>query len=210
MLVPPAPRRQPATPTFTPTDDVLAPTSPIGLPFAPQPVAVFDRAAVTRASVASSPSYFGDDLGDGPLPATPTYTGSSPTYIDEAEPPTPTLDADQDDAFPDPFVPGPAAIAAPGVLAPPLQAKPQDVPTSAMRLPGMESPTPTYEPDNDDEDSDFSHVVVPPSGNRPTVTSTQGLSALGSRTSTVAVGGAASSAAGPASAALTPSTAGVA
>merc|ERR1719433_1769968 len=44
---------------------------------------------------ASSPTYIMEDLGDGePLPPTPTYTGSSPTYMDEAEPPTPTLDPD--------------------------------------------------------------------------------------------------------------------
>merc|ERR1719183_2287173 len=44
----------------------------------------------------SSPTYFEESQVQ--LPPTPTYSaGSSPTYVEENEPPTPTLEADDDE-----------------------------------------------------------------------------------------------------------------
>lgn len=144
----------------------------------------------------ASPSYVVQEIEE-PLPPTPTYSGESPTYQDENEPPTPTLEADDMDLYalehtlpaddpglgaaPSLAVTTPSAsldpeelrrlppmelarrLAAPGAVAstpggplaviagtvshPPMP----DLPAAA-RLPGMESPTPTYEPDEEDED----------------------------------------------------------
>lgn len=47
----------------------------------------------------SSPAYIVEERAEEPLPPTPTYSGSSPTYLDENEPATPTLEADDDDLY---------------------------------------------------------------------------------------------------------------
>lgn len=47
----------------------------------------------------SVPTYIAEDRLEEPLPPTPTYSGSSPTYLDDNEPPTPTLEADNDELY---------------------------------------------------------------------------------------------------------------
>lgn len=122
-------------------------------------------------SAAESPTYIAQASGGLALPPTPTYSGSSPTYVEEVEPPTPTLMddsaayGDEEDA---------TAVAYFGVLAgrrtgapgTPTSVGAPDTPTAgggtprlkpsatagggpAMRLPGLESPTPTYDPDDE-------------------------------------------------------------
>jgi len=172
----------PGTPTYSPTEFFAEPSAAT-----PQDSAVsraLKRAALARAPSAergegvSSPTYFEAD-NQMPLPPTPTYSaGSSPTYVEENEPPTPTLEADDDDFGDDVSVADWVASATPKVIQSgtpqsggpltPLAAR-MDAFSSRqpltpvhrlavanlarhnqqMRLPGMESPTPTYEPDDE-------------------------------------------------------------
>jgi len=185
---PPTPtERQPGTPTISPTEEVFAPGTP-----ADGALGRALRAAAGRTRSAeregSSPTYITEDRIEEPLPPTPTYSGSSPTYVDEnEEPPTPTLEpdsagyGDDDDAtsvvgsvmgsarsiftgtatFPGAGVstplsaggvPGTPQFTQPGTPMSSAAGTPQFVaPTTplSVRLPGLESPTPTYEPDDE-------------------------------------------------------------
>lgn len=159
----------------------------------------------------SSPTYLTEDRELVPLPPTPTYSGSSPTYVDDNEPPTPTLDADfeqygdvEEDALGYlsalHYSGGPGArgtptlhpgtptrmsamsqagtpltsVGTPTVGTPTLMpSTPLDASTPGggtpgqvqastplgMRLPGLESPTPTYEPDDDTILGDYTSSV---------------------------------------------------
>jgi len=151
------PGQQPGTPTYSPTEDIRAPATPVS------PLGVFQRASASSVSVISggrgdrSPTYIVEEAAEEPLPPTPTYTGSSPTYLDELEPPTPTLDPDDDELYgqDDEAVTAPPVVRAlaatpgtpPGTFG---AAAPGTPPDKYIRLPGMESPTPTYEPDDED------------------------------------------------------------
>jgi len=186
----------------TPTEDAAAPATPtedLGLPGTPKGAIARRASSAGRASSAERESPYLVQEREEPLPPTPTYTGDSPTYQDENEPPTPTLEVDDEDLYaweqelatigptPGAAVPStatarPAApldpaqlrqlspmelarrLAAPGALTtvpeaprlivvrgagappPPVRSIP------VARLPGMESPTPTFDPDEEDED----------------------------------------------------------
>lgn len=215
---PPTPTgRQPGTPTpGTPTEDV-APLTPKDA--GNLRLSVARGSSVDRGS--ASPMYIMEGRAEVPLPPTPTYTGDSPAYLDENEPPTPTLEADDDElygndslsalgmvpdvalpsllrdpatsstdgppldvvlaALPGGGVPGAPGgltalqvarhLAAAGAKVPPVPAAPlratasggppeEDTsrevpPLPYVRLPGMESPTPTYETDEDSEFEDI-------------------------------------------------------
>jgi len=168
-LSPPAlgrlPGPQPGTPTYSPSEEVFAP----GTPPEERPLVAVPRATMssvgrssTGRDTASSPTYIMEGEEE-PLPPTPTYTGSSPTYFDEVEPPTPTLEADDDALygqedeefgggfagfrFSRPFSPG---TPPPGMGTPPGAAAGGTPVGGYLRMPGLESPTPTYEPDDED------------------------------------------------------------
>lgn len=95
---PPTPEgRLPGTPNAgTPTEDVMAPATPDQgrhrLSSAGRASSVDHRSA--------SPAYIVEERGVA-LPPTPTYTGDSPAYMDDTEPPTPTLEADDDELYSD-------------------------------------------------------------------------------------------------------------
>lgn len=188
----------PATPTYSPTEDVLAPGTPAEA--RPRKAARIRGRSASAVQDGSSPTYLTEDRDLAPLPPTPTYSGSSPTYVDDNEPPTPTLDADfeqygyaEEDAqgymsalhytaggqvalirttgtptlhpgTPTGMSQGTplTSIGTPTVGTPTLMpSTPLDASTGGtpqaqaastplgMRLPGLESPTPTYEPDDD-------------------------------------------------------------
>mmetsp|Transcript_25681 Transcript_25681/g.64674 ORF Transcript_25681/g.64674 Transcript_25681/m.64674 type:complete len:2503 (-) Transcript_25681:77-7585(-) len=156
--------RQPGTPTYTPTDDVFAPGTPVesaGALVGRHGMSSVGRSSAGHDTAGSSPTYIMEEVVEEPLPPTPTYTGSSPTYLDELEPPTPTLEADDDELYgkEDEVVSG----AFPGIrfmrqiapgTPPPVLGQPAGVAagtsTHWVRLPGLESPTPTYEPDDEE------------------------------------------------------------
>lgn len=181
----------PGTPTYSPTEDVLAPGTPLE--------GILGQAGRTSSALAgrtssvieggSSPTYVAEDRPGQPLPPTPTYTASSPTYVDDNEPPTPTLEPDDDDLYGDDVSVATGTTLATGVsritrrggagLLSPMMSQPLtplsiiqggaapgtpinllqggDQPAAgvaaagtptALRLPGMEDPTPTYEADD--------------------------------------------------------------
>jgi len=166
----------PGTPTYSPTEFFAEPGTPQDGTLA----RALKRAARARApsaerEQASSPTYFEAD-SHIQLPPTPTYSaGSSPTYVEENEPPTPTLEADDDDFGDDLSVADWVASATPKVAQSGTPLSAVGTPLSGMidrtsrqpvtpinrltvgrltshaqmRLPGMESPTPTYEPDDE-------------------------------------------------------------
>lgn len=183
--------RQPGTPTYTPTDDVYAPETPIqraGALFGRPGVSSVGRSSAGRDTAGSSPTYIMEEVAEEPLPPTPTYTGSSPTYLDELEPPTPTLEADDDDLYgkEDEVVlgafPG-IRFMQPGAPGTPPQGTGTPVGSSSastnwVRLPGLESPTPTYEPD----DEDFYGTGSSGSGPAPPPTPPPPLPGTGART----------------------------
>jgi len=191
--------------------------TPLGGPFARfgrSGLSSVGRSSVGRDTQISSPTYIMEEMAEEPLPPTPTYTGSSPTYLDEAEPPTPTLDADDDELygrddeerratgldFAVARASSFAAARATGTGTPgtppsgpgtPLGTVAGGTPTNYIRMPGMESPTPTYEPDDEEF---YGGGPAPPPGPPPPIP------AVGSRTpqsgalpGTPAQGGAASS-----------------
>jgi len=165
----------PGTPTYSPTEFFADPATPQEMAVA----RALRRSAAQAPSVeheASSPTYL-EEGRELPLPPTPTYSaGSSPTFVEENEPPTPTLEADDEDFQDDtsvadwiasatpkliaatgtpqsgPSTPASRAVGTPSTVQPstPLAGfSLSSRPAGTMRLPGMESPTPTYEPDDE-------------------------------------------------------------
>lgn len=159
----------PGTPTYSPTEFFAEPATP-------QEGVVARALKRARAPSAeregmSSPTYLAE-VSEMPLPPTPTYSaGSSPTYVEENEPATPTLEADDDEFGDDLSVADWVQSATPKVIQ---GGTPQSIASGTpsrqpvtpvnrlsagnlarqafsqqMRLPGMESPTPTYEPDDE-------------------------------------------------------------
>jgi len=147
--------QQPGTPTYSPTEDIRAPGTPTGSAQFLSRIGASSVSVISGGDGNRSPTYIVEEAAEEPLPPTPTYTGSSPTYLDELEPPTPTLEPDDGDLYgqDDEVVAAPIMRAAtpgtpPGQFGGPAPGTP---PCAFARLPGMESPTPTYDPDEDDD-----------------------------------------------------------
>lgn len=122
-------------PDFTPTEEILD----------QGPVA---KRSGTPAREGSSPTYITEDRAELALPPTPTYEGSSPTYVDDDELPTPTLEPDTP-AYGDDEDAAAVAYFGVGPAGTPRLPLPDEAAVTHMRMPGLESPTPTYDADDD-------------------------------------------------------------